>query len=49
MGFPTYLVRLKPEDDILPVEKILSSLGVDVLVDEVVSIDPKGKSLTTRE
>ncbi len=35
------------EDDILPVEKFLEPLGVEVLTDEVTGIDPKGKLVKT--
>ena len=49
-GIPYILGTLeKPEDDALPVEKLLTSLGADVLTDEVVNIDPSEKSLTTKE
>ena len=36
------------DDDILPAERFLEPLGVEVLVDEVVEIDPKAKLVRTR-
>ncbi|WP_297481099.1 FAD-dependent oxidoreductase [Thermococcus sp.] len=36
------------DDDVLPVERFLKPLGVDLLTDEVTDIDPKGKVLRTK-
>ncbi|ANF22877.1 FAD-dependent oxidoreductase [Thermococcus piezophilus] len=36
------------DDDILPAEKFLEPLGVEILVDEVVEIDPKAKVVRTK-
>ncbi len=48
-GIPYIFGTLKGVDeDILPVEKFLKPLGVDLLTDEVTDIDPKGKVLRTK-
>ncbi|NJE61696.1 FAD-dependent oxidoreductase [Thermococcus sp. 21S7] len=36
------------DDDILPVERFLEPLGVEVLVDEVLEVDPRGKVVKTK-
>ncbi|WP_237266292.1 NAD(P)/FAD-dependent oxidoreductase [Thermococcus cleftensis] len=36
------------DDDILPVEKFLKPLGVEILTDEVTEIDPRGKLVRTK-
>ena len=36
------------EDDILPAERFLEPLGVEILTDEVVEIDPRGKLVRTK-
>ena len=48
-GIPYVFGTLKSvDDDILPVERFLKPLGVDILTDEVTEIDPKGKAVRTR-
>ncbi|ASJ06610.1 pyridine nucleotide-disulfide oxidoreductase [Thermococcus pacificus] len=48
-GIPYIFGTLKSvDDDVLPVERFLKPLGVDLLTDEVVEIDPKRKVLKTR-
>ncbi|ASJ00175.1 pyridine nucleotide-disulfide oxidoreductase [Thermococcus gorgonarius] len=48
-GIPYIFGTLKSvDDDVLPVERFLKPLGVDILTDEVVEIDPKRKVLKTR-
>ncbi|MCD6372136.1 MAG: FAD-dependent oxidoreductase [Thermococcus sp.] len=48
-GIPYIFGTLKSvDDDILPVEKFLEPLGVDILVDEVTEIDPKKKVVRTK-
>ena len=47
-GIPYIFGTLKSvDDDILPVEKFLESLGVDILMDEVTEIDPRAKLVRT--
>ncbi|WP_223211971.1 FAD-dependent oxidoreductase [Thermococcus henrietii] len=48
-GIPYIFGTLKSvDDDILPVEKFLEPLGVDILTDEVTDIDPKRKVVRTK-
>ncbi|NJE54871.1 pyridine nucleotide-disulfide oxidoreductase [Thermococcus sp. 21S9] len=48
-GIPYIFGTLKSvDDDVLPVEKFLEPLGVDILTDEVTDIDPKRKVVRTR-
>lgn len=48
-GIPYIFGTLKSvDDDILPVEKFLEPLGVDILVDEVTEIDPTKKVVRTK-
>ncbi|CAI1492116.1 NADH:polysulfide oxidoreductase [Thermococcus nautili] len=48
-GIPYIFGTLKSvDDDILPVEKFLEPLGVDILTDEVTDIDPKRKIVRTK-
>ncbi|MEO2152560.1 MAG: FAD/NAD(P)-binding oxidoreductase, partial [Thermococcus sp.] len=48
-GIPYIFGTLKSvDDDILPVEKFLEPLGVDILTDEVIDIDPKRKVVRTK-
>ncbi len=48
-GIPYIFGTLKSvDDDVLPVEKFLEPLGVDILTDEVTDIDPKRKVVRTK-
>lgn len=48
-GIPYIFGTLKSvDDDILPVEKFLEPLGVEILTDEVIDIDPNNKVVRTK-
>ena len=48
-GIPYIFGTLKSvDDDVLPVEKFLEPLGVDIMTDEVTEVDPKRKVVRTR-